>query len=112
MQFPILILPSATGSGFSASVGAPFNLTANAPTAEEVERKITEDVKQRLAAGQIRWISFGGFAQERIAATWLPDDETTRDWLENIREFREQCDRGDRERIEAEDMEIARGRAS
>ena len=30
---------------------------------------------------------------------WLPDDELTREWLQAIQDYRDQCDKADRERI-------------
>lgn len=30
---------------------------------------------------------------------WLPDDEITREWLQAIQDYRDQCDREDRARI-------------
>lgn len=103
MNFPIFIEP--TGSGFSASLGTPFNTTIQAATRDDVADQAAELIRDYLnRGGEIRWVSIPGRVNGPPGPGWLPDDDLTREWLEVLEENRAERDRDDLARLEAEDL--------
>ncbi len=99
MELPVLIETLADGPRYRARLGEPFNLSAEAPSAEEACREIVEQLHQRLRHGaQLQCIVVPA-ARTSAAGGWLPDDELTREWLEHVRKYREECDAADRQRL-------------
>jgi hypothetical protein len=96
MQLPILIEPLVVRPGFSASLGSPFDLSMEADTAEAAVEQLTQAVKARLRSGAM----VGSISLPTVPpGGWLPDDEVTREWLQAIQDYRDQCDKEDRERF-------------
>jgi hypothetical protein len=99
VELPVVIEPLPDRSGFTAYLAAPFHLSAAAATAEEAHQQLAALLQQRLQQGmELRKLKVpvtGG-----LEAGWLPDDEITRDWLQNIQQYRGECDAADRERLD------------
>src|SRR5262249_50970757 len=101
VELPFVIEPLPNQNGFTASLAAPFQLSAVAATAEEAQRQLAELVQRRLAAGvQLRSLHVPVTVNDGAQAGWLPDDELTQDWLEQIQQYRAECDTADRVRLE------------
>jgi hypothetical protein len=83
-----------------ARVGEPFNLTAEALSIEEVVQDLRNAIDQRLQAGaQLVWLPVGPTQIPGGKGGTLPDDDLTREWLQAVEEYRQECDVADRERI-------------
>ena len=96
MELPILIEPLVERPGFNAHLGAPFDLAAEADTAEAAVEQLTQAVKARLRSGAM----VGSISLPTVPRrSWLPNDEVTQEWLRAIQEYRDRCDKEDRERI-------------
>ena len=109
MQVPALVEPLADRPGFRASLGEPFNLSVEADTCEEAARQLTAALEAKLAGGaRLVMIRLPG-APSLATAGWLPDDDLTRDWLQSVEEYRQECDLADRKRIlgESEEEKVA-----
>ncbi len=97
MELPFVIEPLADRTGFTASLTAPFNVSVAASTPEEAERQLAELVQRRIQEGTIlRVLRVPNPAGTAAQAGWLPDDELTRDWLEQVKQYRSECDAADR----------------
>jgi hypothetical protein len=100
MQLPIVIEPLPDRSGFTAHLATPFALSATAATAEEAHRQLAELVQRRLQQGmELRTLSVPVGGVGGANGGWLPDDELTQDWLQQVQQYREECDAADRERL-------------
>jgi hypothetical protein len=100
VQLPVVIEPLADGSGFTAHLAAPFDLSAAAATAEEAHRRVAALLQQRLQQGvELRTLTVPVPAAGGAPGGWLPDDELTRDWLQLVQGYRAECDAADRERL-------------
>ncbi len=100
MELPVLIERLPDGAHYSARLGEPFNLTAEGPTAEEARDRLTEAVRRRLEQGaELRSISVRPGSSAPPEGGWLPDDELTREWLQAVRQFRDETDEADRRRL-------------
>jgi hypothetical protein len=98
LQLPALIEPLADRPGYRGRVGEPFNLAAEAATAEEVVRLLAGALAEKVAAGaRIAAVPVPGFAGPP-AAGWLPDDELTQEWRDGVEAYRRRCDEEDRKR--------------
>src|SRR5438046_2761640 len=81
-------------------LAAPFHLSAAAATAEEAHRKLAVLLQDRLRAGmELRTLTVPLAATGASAGGWLPDDELTRSWLEQVQQYRAECDADDRARL-------------
>jgi hypothetical protein len=99
MQLPVLIEPLPGGNGFRARMGDPFNLAAEAGTAEEAVQRLQAEFQRRLGEGvRVAAISFGP-SLATPPAGWLPHDDLTREWLGAIDAYRKECDEADQRRI-------------
>jgi hypothetical protein len=99
MELPVLIDPLADRPGYVAHLGPPFNLTAEAATADEALQQVTEMLQRRLQQGaQLRSVAIPAGARG-LPSGWLPDDELTREWLQNVEQYRQECDEADRRRL-------------
>lgn len=107
MELPILIQPSPDGTSYTASLGAPFNLTAAGATADEAERRLVASLQETIKQGaELRTLSVPGVLSA-TAGGWLPDDDLTREWLEQVRQYRQECHEADTRRLETEDSKAA-----
>jgi hypothetical protein len=98
VELPVVIEPLPEGRGFAAHLGAPFNLSAEAATADEAVHLITAQLQRRLQQGlEIRAVNVP--AGRGAEPGWLPDDELTREWLQFVQQFRSECDIADRQRL-------------
>jgi hypothetical protein len=95
MELPVLIEPLPNQQGYAAQLGPPFHLRAEGPTAEEARQELAALLQQHLSGGA----QLGVISVPVAPAGWLPDDELTREWLEQVRQFRQQCDEADRQRL-------------
>ena len=96
MNLPILIEPLVARPGFSAYLGSPFDLSAEADTVEAAVQQLTQAVTDRLRSGAM----VGSISLPSIPpGGWLPDDELTQEWLQAVQDYRDQCDKADRERF-------------
>jgi hypothetical protein len=108
VELPLVIEPLSGGRGFAAHLGAPFNLSTEAATADEAVHLITAQLQRRLQQGlEIRTMNVP--AGRCAGPGWLPDDELTREWLQLVQQFRSECDSADRQRLlgEGEDAKEA-----
>ena len=100
MELPVLIERLPDGSRWTARLGGPFNLTVEAPTADEAQRRLSDAVGRLLQQGaELRSISVPPAAVAAPKGGWLPDDELTREWLQAVQQFRDECDEADRRRL-------------
>jgi len=100
MELLVLIEPLPDRSGYSARLGGPFDLTAQAPTAEEARQQLAVLVQRRLEQGaELQPIRVSAPPSVVANGGWLPNDDLTREWLDNIQQYREECDREDRHRL-------------
>jgi predicted RNase H-like HicB family nuclease len=96
MELPVLIERLSDGARYSARLGDPFNLTVEGSTPEEAQHRLTDALRQRLEQGaELRSISVRPAPPE---GGWLPDDDLTREWLQAVRQFRDEADDADRRR--------------
>src|SRR5581483_5029979 len=96
VELPVLIERLPDGNRCVARLGEPFNLTVEAPTADEAQRRLADALRQRLQQGaQLRSISVPSAAP----GGWLPDDELTQEWLRAVQQFRDECDEADQRRL-------------
>lgn len=103
MELPVLIEKRPDGPGYRARLGEPFNLTAEAATIEEAERRLTDAVRQRLATGaELHALSLPTGPVRNPVGGWLPEDELTREWRQSIEAYRAECDAADRRRLAQE----------
>jgi predicted RNase H-like HicB family nuclease len=110
MQVPVLIELLGDRPGYVARMGEPFNLSAEAATAEEALRELSQAVQQRLQTGaQVMPLTLPLSPRASAASGWLPDDDLTREWRQAIEDYRRECDEADRRRIlgEAADEKAA-----
>ena len=100
MELPVVIEPLPDRSGFTAHLAAPFDLSAEAATAEEAHRQLAALLQRRLQQGmQLRALTVPVTAAGAPEGGWLPDDELTRDWLQQVQHYRAECDAADRARL-------------
>lgn len=102
MELPVFIDRLPDQSGFTAHIAAPFQLSATAATAADAHRELVALLHRRLQEGmELRTINLPAFASGGLDGGWLPDDELTRDWRENVQNYRAECDAADRQRLES-----------
>jgi hypothetical protein len=100
VELPVVIEPLAEGRGFAAHLGAPFNLSAEAATAEEAHHQVAALLQRRIQQGlEVRALKVPGAVERGAEPGWLPDDELTRDWLQLVQQYRSECDSADRQRL-------------
>lgn len=99
MELPVVIEPLPDGSGFTAHIAGPFDLSAAAATAEEAHRQLAALLQRRLQQGmELRTLTVPATgAAER---GWLPDDELTQEWIQLMQQYCAECDAADHERLE------------
>src|SRR5687768_16990146 len=108
MDIPVIIVPLPNRQGYAARLVAPFDLCAEAPTADEAQALLTTLLQERMAQGvELRSIQVGP-TPRRMTAGWLPNDELTQEWLGHIQAYRAECDEADRKELE----ELERGEAA
>jgi hypothetical protein len=99
MELPVVIEPLPDGSGFTAHIAAPFDLSAAAATAEEAHRQLAALLQRRLQQGmELRTLTVPPTGA--TAGGWLPDDEVTQEWIQLMQQYRAECDAADRARLE------------
>ncbi|MBI2806837.1 MAG: hypothetical protein HYX68_17800 [Planctomycetes bacterium] len=96
MELPVIIEPLPARPGFSARLAASIDISAEGATADEAEQKLAELVYEKLRNGtELRTPRLGV-----PRGGWLPDDELTREWLQHMKDYRDECDARDREELE------------
>jgi hypothetical protein len=104
ITIPVLVEPLVDRPGCTARTGEPFQLSVEAASAEEAVRQLTALVQQRLQTGASVWtIPVPGQASPQVTGGWLPDDDLTREWLQTIQDYRQECDEADQRRILGEE---------
>lgn len=99
MELLVLVEPTKSGAGFSARLGDPFHISAEAATAEEAFSLVQEEVLRRIQDGlQLRTIPLGPITKSP-APGWLPEDEITQEWRDAVEAHRKAVDIEDRRRI-------------
>lgn len=99
MQIPILIEPLPDGR-FRAFVGEPLGISAEGSTADEAQGQIAAQLQLRLEQGvEIRALNVPMTASNGSEPGWLVDDDLTREWLQEVQQYREECDAADRKRL-------------
>ena len=97
MQLPVLIEPLLEGKGFVARLGDPFNLSETAGTAAEAFVQLQAAWKRRLDGGtQVAALLAPVPSLFPPSAGWLPEDELTREWRDNVKAIRRERDEADR----------------
>ena len=93
MNIPVLLEPTATG--FRASTGAPLNLSAEAPTADEALAAVRLRLAAKVAAGS-RLVSIEE-ATARLTQAWdrLANDPQRDQFLEAMDAYRKERDADD-----------------
>ena len=93
MQITVVIEPIAP-NGFRARSGEPFGLIAEGATVEEALQKLREQVKGRVARGEI--VSLDVPAKDnpwlRMAGIWEKDDPLVEEWKRIMEENRRAAD--------------------
>jgi hypothetical protein len=96
MQVPVLVQSLKDRPGYLARLGSPFDLSAEGATSEEALRELTSALLERLRAGdKVLLLNL----PPASSPGWLPDDELTREWLQAVETYRQECDEADRGRI-------------
>ena len=100
MELPLLIEPLPDGTGYSARLGEPFNLTAHAATPQEAYQEVANLLQSRiLQATELRSIVVPSRHASLSGSGCLPDDGLTREWLQHMEQCREECDAADQLRL-------------
>jgi hypothetical protein len=100
MELPLLIEPLPNGAGYVARLGEPFNLTANAATAEQAHQEVANLLQARIQHGTaLRSIVVPSSHASKSGNGWLPDDKITREWLQSVQQYRAECDADDQRRL-------------
>jgi hypothetical protein len=100
MELPVLIERHPDRVRYTARLGEPFNLTVEAHTADEAQQRLTDALQHLLQKGaELRSISVPSVLSAGPKGGWLPDDDLTREWLQAVQQFRDECDEADRHRL-------------
>jgi hypothetical protein len=100
VELPVVIEPLPEGRGFAAHLGPPFNLSAEATTADEAHQQLAARLQLRIQQGlELRALTVPVEGARGAEPGWLPDDELTRDWLQIVEQYRSECDAADRRRL-------------
>jgi hypothetical protein len=100
-HLPVVIEPLPDGRGLMAHLVAPLPLSAQGSTGEEAERRLAALLQQRLQEGiELRALTVPLTAAAGSEPGWLPDDEWTREWLQEVEAYRVECDAADRARLD------------
>jgi hypothetical protein len=76
-------------------------LSTQASTAEEAERQLAAMLQQRLQEGiELRALTVPLTTARGSEPGWLPNDELTREWLQEVEAYRAECDAADRARFD------------
>jgi len=96
MELPVFIEPLTDRPGYAAQLGAPFHLRAEAATAENAQQQLAALLQRRLQGGAtLGVIRLPVGAGGGLGGGWLPDDELTREWLQQVQQYRLECDEAD-----------------
>jgi hypothetical protein len=100
MQMPVLIEPLTDRPSYVARLGAPFTLSAEAPTPDEALRQLTDSLQRCFRVGaRLALVSVPEGTLPAVRGGWLPDDDLTREWRDAVEAYRKECDAEDRQRI-------------
>jgi hypothetical protein len=99
IRLPVFVEPLSDRPGYVARLGAPSDLSAEAATPEEAVRQLTGALHRLLDAGARVFSIPLPLSPAPGGGGWLPDDDLTREWLQAIQEYRQECDEADRRRI-------------
>jgi hypothetical protein len=101
MQLPVVIERLPDGLGFTARLVAPLQISAQAGTAEEAERQLAALLQERLREGiELRALTVPLATVPGSEPGWLPDDDLTREWRQEVETYRAECDAADRARLD------------
>jgi hypothetical protein len=102
VELPVLIERVPEGDRSTARLGEPFSLMVEATTPEEAQERLREALRCRLQqVAELRSITVSPGATPGPNGGRLPQDDLTREWLQAVRQFREECDAADRSRTES-----------
>jgi hypothetical protein len=96
MDLPVVIVPLPNHGGFSARLAAPIEFSAEAPTADEAQARLSTLLQEKLHQGVEFRVLRVWPANGPARGGWLPDDELTQEWLQHMKEYRNECDAADR----------------
>lgn len=100
MQLPVVIEALPDGRGFAARLTAPLQLSAEASTPEAAQQQLAVLLQERLQAGaRLGVLNVPMPSTPGAEPGWLPDDEVTRQWLQEVEQYRAECDAADRARL-------------
>jgi hypothetical protein len=99
MDLPFIIVPLPNHGGFSARLAAPVELSAEAPTADEAQERLSALLQERLQQGVEFRVLRVSPATGPVPGGWLPDDELTQEWQQHMKDYRDECDAADRARL-------------
>jgi hypothetical protein len=100
MELPVLIERLPDGARYAARLGEPFNLRVEASSADEAQQQLADALGRLLQQGtELRSISVPPARPVVPTGGWLPEDELTREWLQAVQQFRDECDEADRRRL-------------
>lgn len=90
MEIAVLLQP-VHGNGYRASVGEPFQISAEGPTRDEALTALRALLEERARQGaEIVTMQFPVPARRLPTTPVWPNDELTKQWLEGIAEYRRQ----------------------
>src|SRR5437588_9891749 len=99
MELPVLIEPLSDRPGYAAQLGAPFHLRAEAATAEDARQQLAVLLQRRLQGGATLGAIRVPAGLSAAGEGWLADDELTQQWLQEVRQYRAECDEADQRRL-------------
>ena len=86
MELPVLVSPLA--SGFRATTGAPFDLTADGPTPDAAVESLRTMLVVKLQGAQLRTVTVGDPDSVLDAARRLGESPLFEDWVQAVEEYR------------------------
>src|SRR5881392_4138007 len=103
MDLTVVIVPLPNQGGFCARLAAPLDLSAEAPTADEAQERLAALLQEKMRHGvEVRTLHIPS-THGPAPGGWLPDDELTQEWLQHMKDYRDECDAADRARLLGEE---------
>src|SRR4051812_32345341 len=100
VELPVVIERLPDGTGFTARLDTPLHLSAEAATAEEAHHRLAALLQRRLEEGlDLRTVTVPVRAACGAQPGWLPNDELTSEWLQQVELYRAECDAADCKRL-------------
>lgn len=86
MELPVLITPQP--SGFRATTGEPFSLSADGPTPDAAMNALRSVVVAKFHCGEIRTLTLSDADVTRNLARRLGANPLFEDWVQAVEEYR------------------------